>query len=1290
MTTKQRVRDALTVSPKDFFWDPPIIATLLHSTLPWYDSVLGGPLDATPLAAPPQGGERERLSLVAQFASHCAFLQFAGIPVGEFDAGEWAVLRRRGSDARLIRIAARRRGEPESVLTLVESFASAIHAPHLEVFDRAWARAESVFQEVFERLSNDAVADLRWMRASGSGAVLGPGVSGLERLWNGPPGRFAADDAVRALRAIAAIDQRPTLCVIENTSPVVPLSALAVFGIAEKSVADAAEKLLATLAARKHVIVVRDGGTIDASSQQVLEILDKSELATWVTADRGEVLAPAQLFIIAPRITALRAISARASLEADPVHWIVSFTSSIEFDHFLQSGSLPPVAEGRALAEPRRSWLAALALLGRRIDRELAARYLQSFFFAGDLGELVVEGITALDEDGISFANEQTRAAAAAHIPHASRAALCRTAAEMTAGVTSALLYVEAGDCPRAVELLEAVEWGSSQDVVDALRKLPAGQLSMKLAGLLANALINEGLYDDAIGVGTRLEPLERELVLARVDRRRGDYATALARLDRMTTLEGAGALLRAELLRLEGRYEEALTQLAVLDGDSTMVALTTYERALIANDTNQASEARPDDAYLCKRLETYRATAAGDFESAAAHARDAFVLARSATERIDAALDQIFALFSAGSWDETRATALQALSEIDESHGDRAAAAILFTLTYLAADDGQWAHAEIRLKRLRSIYQTRHDARGLVELGLPEAQLAFSRGRFDDAERYAQVVVRMLELNQQIREAAALILDEIDFVRGSDTPMRSSGRSGNRELKRRWDSLVELRHATSDPTDGRLASSTSRSARLAVFRVAVAWKRDDVSGPLATELGVELTAARERTPADLRCLRAAAIAPFPFGAATLPVAWRMASRNRLGRWSQEGTLPQLSADELNRALDTEGAGWIRTSEREVIFIEGSSHWPEESRQALAAIMTTRAENARLRRILEQQEQVDVASDAAPNVDGMIGDAPLMREVYDRIRRIAPRDVVVLILGASGTGKELAARAIHRHSRRRSHPFTAINCAALPENLIESELFGHSRGAFTGADRDHAGLVETTDGGTLFLDEIGELPMAAQAKLLRFLQEKEFRRVGETANRTADIRIVCATNRNLEEAVEDGSFREDLFYRVHGVDIVLPALRDRGTDILKLANSFLDGERARHRAGPTRMSEEVEAALLAYAWPGNVRELQNTIRAAHAVAGDVRELTMEFLPQRVRTQEGRRLAGGSYQDAVARFRRELIERSLEGARGNQNRAASMLQISRQALAYQIRELGIAVRKPSRGRPALES
>jgi transcriptional regulator with PAS, ATPase and Fis domain len=303
-----------------------------------------------------------------------------------------------------------------------------------------------------------------------------------------------------------------------------------------------------------------------------------------------------------------------------------------------------------------------------------------------------------------------------------------------------------------------------------------------------------------------------------------------------------------------------------------------------------------------------------------------------------------------------------------------------------------------------------------------------------------------------------------------------------------------------------------------------------------------------------------------------------------------------------------------------------------------------------------------------------------MRDIYATIARVAQRDVAVCILGESGTGKELVARAIHRQSSRRHKPFTPINCAALPENLIESELFGHARGAFTGADRDRPGLIETTDGGTLFLDEIGEMPLAAQAKLLRFLQEGEFRRVGETANRSADVRVVTATNRKLEAAVEQGRFREDLYYRVRGVEIALPPLRDRASDIPLLATHFLAAERQKHRGGPARLSAEAQAAFASYHWPGNVRELQNTIRAAHALAAEAREIDLEHLPERVRRIKIVRAPLGSYQDAVARFRRELIEKSLLQADGNQNQAAAMLKISRQALAYQIRELGILVKQ----------
>jgi transcriptional regulator with PAS, ATPase and Fis domain len=256
----------------------------------------------------------------------------------------------------------------------------------------------------------------------------------------------------------------------------------------------------------------------------------------------------------------------------------------------------------------------------------------------------------------------------------------------------------------------------------------------------------------------------------------------------------------------------------------------------------------------------------------------------------------------------------------------------------------------------------------------------------------------------------------------------------------------------------------------------------------------------------------------------------------------------------------------------------------------------------------------------------------------------------------------------------------AINAAAIPESLMESEIFGHEKGAFTGANERRRGRLELADGGTFFLDEVAELKPELQAKLLRVLQEGEFRRVGDTTNRSADVRVVSATNRKLEVAVEEGRFREDLYYRIGGIEIALPPLRDRASDIPVLAAHFLSVEREKHRGGPSALSAEAESVFLSYRWPGNVRELQNTIRGAHALAGDAKLIDVEHLPERIRGAVVVRASAGTYQDAVIRFRRDLIEKSLTQANGNQNRAAALLKISRQALAYQIRELGILVKK----------
>jgi len=575
-------------------------------------------------------------------------------------------------------------------------------------------------------------------------------------------------------------------------------------------------------------------------------------------------------------------------------------------------------------------------------------------------------------------------------------------------------------------------------------------------------------------------------------------------------------------------------------------------------------------------------------------------------------------------------------------------------------ADAGQWAHASQRIARLRHFYGSNGDAVRLAELHLLTAHLDFSRGRFERARSAASAALEA-PLSAQMIEAANLILDEIDRIEGLSTTLRSTGRTPNVELARRH---KRLRGEEPDVTP------------LERFRTALARGDRDTAQRLAQTLGIEIELP-SAAMSELHVLRAAAIREFPFGTHDLgAVRWRFATRNRLGHWSEIGSLPPIAAMELDRAMSASVPDWIACSDRELLYIDGLSRWPAESRDAIAALFHTRAENHRLRRLLEQEEAPAARASA---VEGVVGESPVMAEVYSTITRVAKRDVAVCILGESGTGKELAARAIHRHSSRRQKVFTAVNCAALPENLIESELFGHVRGAFTGADRDRAGLIETSDGGTLFLDEIGEMPLTAQAKLLRFLQEGEFRRVGDTVNRTADVRIVSATNRKLDTAVEEGRFREDLYYRVRGVEVALPPLRERGNDVLLLASHFLAAERDKHRGGAASFTPDVEAILGSYAWPGNVRELQNTIRAAHALAGDARAIDVEHLPERLRQVSTRRVPAGSYQDAVLKFRRDLIEKSLAATGGNQNRAAALLNMSRQALAYQIRELGILVR-----------
>jgi two-component system nitrogen regulation response regulator GlnG len=331
----------------------------------------------------------------------------------------------------------------------------------------------------------------------------------------------------------------------------------------------------------------------------------------------------------------------------------------------------------------------------------------------------------------------------------------------------------------------------------------------------------------------------------------------------------------------------------------------------------------------------------------------------------------------------------------------------------------------------------------------------------------------------------------------------------------------------------------------------------------------------------------------------------------------------------------------------------------------------------------------------------LVGRTPAIQELCKQIGRVAPQDVNVLILGESGTGKELVARAIYHHSKRAERPFLAINCAALPEQLIESELFGHERGAFTGADRQRIGKFEQCQDGTIFLDEIGDMPLAAQAKMLRLLQDQTFERVGGSESIRTRVRLIAATNQDLEKRIGSNQFRADLFYRLQGVTLSLPALRDRADDIAELAHHFLflfNGELGLNVQG---FDPETLACLRAYRWPGNVRELQAVLKAA-MLRGTGPLLLPEFLPAAVRGQSDAPSASPAVaQPDISALIEELLTRGdndlharvigaverllfaqvLRATGGHLGRAAERLGLNRSTLRYKLRDAGLSTDRP---------
>jgi DNA-binding NtrC family response regulator len=337
-------------------------------------------------------------------------------------------------------------------------------------------------------------------------------------------------------------------------------------------------------------------------------------------------------------------------------------------------------------------------------------------------------------------------------------------------------------------------------------------------------------------------------------------------------------------------------------------------------------------------------------------------------------------------------------------------------------------------------------------------------------------------------------------------------------------------------------------------------------------------------------------------------------------------------------------------------------------------------------RLVKENAALRARSGETYRIDDIIGESPKMRELRDLIRTVAPAHATVLILGESGTGKELIAGALHSSSDRRNSPYVRINCAAIPEALLESELFGHEKGAFTGAVKQKSGRVEEADGGTIFLDEIGDMSRPLQAKLLRFLEDGSFTRVGGNEELRVDVRLIAATNRDIVDAIRQGQFREDLFHRLNVVQFRPPPLRERGSDVVLLAEHLLQHFNAVMKKQITALSASAKQKLLSHHWPGNVRELRNVIERA-VILETTNEVQGRNLPD-FSVESGLRkadavvsplaaAAGQSLDDAMAGFEKQLILHTLEQNRFSLSRTAEQLKITRHALRYRMQRLNIA-------------
>ncbi|HJW14195.1 MAG TPA: sigma-54 dependent transcriptional regulator, partial [Thermoanaerobaculia bacterium] len=886
-----------------------------------------------------------------------------------------------------------------------------------------------------------------------------------------------------------------------------------------------------------------------------------------------------------------------------------------------------------------------------------------------------------------------------------------RASAESWFGMSALLAGSGRGLLPAWLEVLEAereIAGGRPEDAVNRLKRLtespiPHAELRAARLRLAEVAARSEPAREAARQAAAwRLDfpdapPAEtfRALVLeARGRARDGQHEAALALLDEA---DRAGAA-----LALEERLEAALERACVYSLSGRFrEEKETYERWL------KAALESGNDA-LAARLLSHEALGLADRrEFAAAVARLEEALAASqddAVERARLSLNLASTLYHAGRPERCRQLLEDAVALAAAAGREDLARTARANRLELLINAGEWAAASEEAESLLSLARAEGDERRLLVALHHGSRLALRQGRLSEAARDNALARALATKISDRLETGELWLEEGDrlLYEGEIAAARRAYEAAAADPPDRCDSaerarlrLLEIGWAAEggppDPAREALASLFERD-EYAGAEQSARWHALFGAGALPGQW-------RSRAERVLRMQGGEALADLVFGPSptAVPAGYPLAMESLRGlREAAAGVLAGEEREAPLAALGLSGIAVTGADARDVLRFGVESGTVSRRRLDAGAVSydltlsPTPPEEVSAAIAFLLETLLFRLAPAAPPSDfaegwrrlGVVAADASMDEPYRRLLRFAPAPVTVLVRGESGSGKEAVARAVHALSLRASGPFVAVNVPAIPSALLESELFGHVRGAFTGADRDRKGLLEEAERGTIFFDEVGDLPLALQAKLLRVLQEREIRRVGENRSRRLDVRVVSATSRDLEREAEAGRFREDLYYRLHVAVITLPPLRERGRDTHLLARHFLARCAREYGRGALTLAPETLAALSAHSWPGNVRELQNVVSQAAALAAPGSVVGPELLPEPLRRE--RRISAGAenYRSRVDEHRRGLIVEALERTGGNRSRAARDLGLSRQALLYLIRELNVTTRSRS--------